>query len=126
MEGKPKRLQELEGRALRLHAATEALAEQVEVARSKVRELTEARLKLAERVTGSGEVGEPSGAGRLPGPVWQAVDRALYRTARSLRDAARAALLDRTSYSVRERSLTLSGREISHSVSELLQALRQG
>ena len=97
LEGKPKRLQELEGRALRLHAATEALAEQVEVARSRVRELTEARLKLAERVAG-GAVGEDrGGTSRIPGPVWQAVDRALYRTARSLRESARNALLDRTS-----------------------------
>ena len=87
----------MEGRALRLHAATEALAEQVEVARSRVRELTEARLKLAERVAG-GAVGEDrGGASRIPGPVWQAVDRALYRTARSLRESARNALLDRTS-----------------------------
>lgn len=97
LEGKPERLQELEGRALRLHAATESLAERVEVARSRVRELSEARLKLAERVTGGAPSEDGGAVGRLPGPVWQAVDRALYRTARSLRESARNALLDRTS-----------------------------
>jgi len=96
LEGKPKRLQELEGKALRLHAATEALAERVEVARSRVRELTEARLKLAERVTGGSDAAH-AGEARLPTSVGQSVDRALYRTARGLRESARDALLDRTS-----------------------------
>jgi hypothetical protein len=97
LEGKPDRLQELEGRALRLHAATEALAEQVEVARSRVRELTEARLKLSERVGGGREAVERGVGSRLPAPVWQSVDRALYHTARTLRESAREVLLDRAS-----------------------------
>lgn len=96
LEGKPEALQELEGRALRLHAATESLAERVEVARARVRELEEARLKLAERVGGGGSEAEV-GPGRVPGEVAQAVDRALYRTARGLREDAREVLLERMS-----------------------------
>ncbi|HSM05173.1 MAG TPA: hypothetical protein VK858_11120 [Longimicrobiales bacterium] len=95
LEGKPAQLQELEGRALRLHAATESLAERVEVARARVRELEEARLKLAERVGGGSDPEE--GSSRVPGDVAQAVDRALYRTARTIREAARARLLERMS-----------------------------
>lgn len=97
LEGKPDRLQQLEGRALRLHAATEALAEKVEVARSRVRELTEARLKLAERVGGGPESLQGGADGGVPASVWRSVDRALYLTARRLRESAREALLDRAS-----------------------------
>ncbi|HSG49938.1 MAG TPA: hypothetical protein VLA43_19095 [Longimicrobiales bacterium] len=98
LELKPDPLTELESRALRLHAATETLAERVELARSRVRELDEARLKLAERV-GSGvadlEAVEPQR--RVPDEVWAAVDEALARAARQMRGQARDELLDRTS-----------------------------
>ncbi|MEJ2538907.1 MAG: hypothetical protein P8188_02785 [Gemmatimonadota bacterium] len=97
LEGKPDRLRELEGRALRLHAATEGLAERVEVVRDRVRELEGARLKLAERVGGGPDSQVEGGVGRLPDQVWSAVDRSLYRTARSLREAAREQLMDRAS-----------------------------
>lgn len=98
LELKPDRLQELENRALRLHATTEGLAEKVEVARARVRELDEARLKLAERVGGGMVELEPDTApGRVPEAVWDAVDRALARTARAMRDGARDELLDRMS-----------------------------
>lgn len=98
LEGKPERLQELEGKALRLHAATEALAEKVELVRARVRELEEARLKLAERVgSGVADLEESEPARKVPEQVWNAVDEALARAARTMRNGARNRLLDRMS-----------------------------
>ncbi len=98
LEGKPVRLQELEGKALRLHAATEALAERVELVRARVRELDEARLKLAERVgSGVSDLEDQEPQRRVPDEVWAAVDQALARAARGMRTGARARLLDRMS-----------------------------
>lgn len=98
LELKPDKLTELESRALRLHAATESLAERVEVARARVRELDEARLKLAERVGGGvSDLEIADSQRRVPEGVWAAVDDALARAARGMRDEARDELLDRTS-----------------------------
>ena len=98
LELKPEKLTDLESRALRLHAATEALAERVEVARARVRELEEARLKLAERVGGGvAELEVPDPQRRVPERVWTAVDEALARAARATREEARDELLDRMS-----------------------------
>jgi hypothetical protein len=98
LEGKPARLQELEGRALRLHAATEGLAEKVELVRARVRELEEARLKLAERVGGGvADLEELAPHRRVPEEIWSAVDEALARAARGMRAGARSRLLDRMS-----------------------------
>lgn len=97
LEGKPDRLQELESRALRLHAATEGMAEKVELARARVGELEEARLKLAERV-GGGAAAELAPEGRgVSEAVWDAVDQVLARATRGLRTQSRDRLLDRMS-----------------------------
>lgn len=95
LELKPDRLQELERKALRVHAATEALSERVERVRVVVQELEDLRSRLAGSLAaadppqGSGE-----GEGRTP---WDAVDRAFAVVARGLRTEARRRLLDRTS-----------------------------
>jgi hypothetical protein len=88
LEPKPDRLQELERRALRVHATTEELGERVELARSRVRELEDLRARLAARVP------EERGVGRA---AWEAADRALAGAARELRARARARILDRGS-----------------------------
>lgn len=98
LELKPERLQELEGRALRLHAETEALADKVDEVRERVRALEEARLRLAERVGGrGGPDGSTASGAAVPEAVWAEVDRALSRAAREVREASRAMLLDRMS-----------------------------
>lgn len=96
----PERLQELQGRALRLHAATEALAEKVEVARSRVGELEEMRGRLAEMAGGAGPARSPRPAGAdeaadVPSETWDRVDAALADAGRNLRREARGRLLDR-------------------------------
>ena len=98
LELKPLRLQELESRAVRLHAETESLAEKVELVRVRVEELEEVRLKLAERVgPGLAELDPEEPRRRLPEQVWEAVDAALARASRELREEGRDALLDRMS-----------------------------
>jgi len=98
LELKPERLTELESRALRLHAATESLAERVELVRARVRELDEARLKLAERVGGGvGDLEALEPQRRVPEEVWGAVDEALARAARQMRTESRERVLDRMS-----------------------------
>jgi hypothetical protein len=88
LEPKPDRLQDLERRALRVHAATEELGERVELTRSRVRELEDLRSRLAALVP------EESGVGRA---AWEAADRALAHASRELRARARARILDRGS-----------------------------
>ncbi len=99
LELKPERLQQLENRSLRLHAATEATAEKVEVARSRLSELEESRARLAA-VAGSSVSGPPRTPGAADPPevsreVWAEVDAALATAARDLRREARDRLLDR-------------------------------
>ena len=100
LELKPERLQELEGRSLRLHAETESLAEKVEVARSRLHELEDLRARL-QGVAGDGTATPPlTGAagdtGEVAAEVWAEVDGALARAGRDLRREARELLLDRT------------------------------
>jgi len=97
LEDKPDRLRELERRALRMHSETEALAERVEVARSRVDEMEELRTDLADLADATG-VRAPRGAevaGGIEPEVWARADAALAETARTMRADARALLLDR-------------------------------
>ncbi len=91
---KPDRLQELERKALRVHAATEELGERVDRLRDRVRELDDLRVRLASLAPDDGSA-DPRGI--VPRTVWEAADRALAGTARELKAEARARLLDRAS-----------------------------
>lgn len=95
LELKPPALQELERKALRVHAATEELSERVERARARVGELEDLRARLAALIP------EPRRGGTHPAPVtraaWNAVDGALAGASNALRARARRRLLDRTS-----------------------------
>jgi hypothetical protein len=97
LENKPDRLRDVERRALRMHAQTKTLAEQVEVARSRVAEMEDLRAQLAELTDRSG-ARPPGGADVGPGldaGAWRSADAALAATAREMRREARALLLDR-------------------------------
>jgi DNA repair exonuclease SbcCD ATPase subunit len=96
LELKPPSLQELERKALRVHAATEELGERVEGVRFRVRELEDLRAQLAALTPqpqrpGAGEVASVSRE------AWEAVDRALAGASQELKGRARAQLLDRMS-----------------------------
>lgn len=98
LEGKPERLRDLERRALRMHAETEKLAEQVEGARRRLNEMEELRARLAQVAN---EPGARAPRGQLLDPDlpiegWHQVDLALSRTSRGMRDRSRDLLLDRT------------------------------
>ncbi len=96
----PERLQELQGKALRLHAATENLAEKVEVTRTRERELEEMRERLAELAGTEKVLTSPRPAGsqeaaNVPPETWAQVDKTLADAGRQLRREARGRLLDR-------------------------------
>ncbi|MBT8336019.1 MAG: hypothetical protein KJO11_05405 [Gemmatimonadetes bacterium] len=87
LEGKPQSLQELESRALQLHAAALELAERVHAARALVDELDELRARVGpEPATGTTAPGES---------VARTVDDALAEAGREVVAAARHRLLDR-------------------------------
>lgn len=97
LENKPDRLRDIERRALRMHAQTKTLAEQVEVARSRVAEMEQLRARLSELTDRAG-ARPPGGTEVAPGldaAVWTASDVALASTAREMRRDARDLLLDR-------------------------------
>lgn len=87
LEGKPGSLQELESRALQLHAAALELAERVHAARALVDELDELRARV-----GPGQAG---GAGAPGDSAVRTVDDALAEAGREVVAAARHRLLDR-------------------------------
>jgi hypothetical protein len=95
LELKPPPLQELERKALRVHAATEELSERVERVRGRVRELEDLRARLAAMAPEAPRSAMASSF--VSRPAWEAVDRALASAAQELSGHARTRLLDRTS-----------------------------
>ncbi len=89
LDDKPQHLTELEGRALRLHAAISDATRLVDAARARMAELEQLRARLAETM-------ESTTSGDLPdAPTFEAVGGALMRLGRTLLDEARDRLLDR-------------------------------
>lgn len=89
---KPDSLQELETRAVQLHAAVADLTQRTETARLRVEELGEARARLAAQQGHAPSSPETAADERAA----EAVDEALAETGRALVEEERARLLDRT------------------------------
>lgn len=97
LELKPDALQDMESRAVQLHAAVRDLTQRAEVARVRVDQLNDARARLAAR--GRDEQAAPNdGAAqdRVDEQTVAAVDEALAESGRQLAEEARHRLLDRT------------------------------
>lgn len=93
LEGKPETLQELESRALQLHAAARELEDRATAARARRDELEELQARFAARLGADAGSRAPAS---VPDDVARAVDDALAEGGRQIADEARRRLLDRT------------------------------
>ena len=94
---KPEALQEMEGRAVQLHATVRDLTQRAEAARLRVDQLSDARARLAARaVEDDTASGEAAAHADIDEETAAAVDEALAESGRQLAELARGRLLDRT------------------------------
>jgi DNA repair exonuclease SbcCD ATPase subunit len=96
LELKPEALQEMESRAVQLHATVQDLTQRAETARRRVDQLNDALARLAARGRDVRALGEHPAHDDVDEGMAAAVDEALAETGRQLAEHARRRLLDRT------------------------------